>query len=401
MRRAFCCGLFALVLVFGILGQSFAGLHLSSESANSLSGYLEGTGGKQVIIFFGADIQNDALSIRIQFDDYVLALVKGDEYLRVTGDFRRGYTRSIAKSEKAAVGKLAALLESRFTNDAPFHRRLVCLLNFLASWPAGMPLNAAMDSSTITIGEKTVSREIIDRTRERALLENMDSSQQTTCLDAQSGSQHAEDINSICGKIGYKRTACYPNPFFETKCERVLVGGKTCSGRCGTGCRGLCNGTKYTQDCLNHDRCTQIYGLTSYNCDSIFLACADDCSDAKDCIDIPGVWILEYDWYCDGTTSTTKLYIYPNRTFNTADGYYGKWAKSGTTVSLKFSNGSQPVYTGKLSGGRRVLEGTMKSTTKTKDGCWTAKKTNNVLPPMAGAIDAETSRQLGIGSGRP
>ena len=77
MRRAFCCGLFALVLVFGILGQSFAGLHLSSESANSLSGYLEGTGGKQVIIFFGADIQNDALSIRIQFDDYVLALGQG------------------------------------------------------------------------------------------------------------------------------------------------------------------------------------------------------------------------------------------------------------------------------------------------------------------------------------
>lgn len=395
MAQSICCGLLALVLILGIPGEGRAGLQVSLESENSLGGYLEEADGGQSPVPFRADRQGETLSIGVQFEDYSLSLIRGDRDLRVTADFRKGSPRSISENEKWFLNKLATELSSRTKRDNPFHARIVCVLRFLASWPAGMPLNVAMDSSTITIGEETVSREIMDQVRERSILETLALSEGPACADAQRGVQRTEDWTSLCDTIGNIAAACYPTSLWPpaSNCESVLVGGRTCRGRCGTTCAGLCTGTRYTQDCLNHDRCVEVYGMTHKFCNFIFPACSDDCADAENCVDILGTWKLTHDWNCDGPNGTTRLYIYPDHTFKSGAVGHGKWAKSGRSVVLKYSNGCRATYTGTLGFGRLDLAGTMKCATSARNGCWQATKTNVPLPSMVStAVGPSTSR---------
>jgi hypothetical protein len=376
------------VLILGISGQSYASLHLSSESANSLSGYMQDPAGGSRVLFWAA-YENSRLTIRVQFIDYTLELIKGDKELYVTADSEDRLSRSISTSEKGSLDKLANHMHSQFMDDSPFHTGLECLLRFLASWPPGMPINVAMNSSTITVGKETISREIVDLAREQALLGNMDLYQQEAAsLDTPV--LESEAWTSLCSKIGKISTACYPTSLIppRVKCDQVLVGGTTCRGRCGTGCTGLCSKNRYTVECFNHDRCAGVYWLAHRYCNFIFLVCSDDCVSATDCKDVPGVWRGTFDWGCNGGAGNALWYINPAGTFKDNYGTGGTWTMSGSTVLLKYSSGCKPTYTGTISSGRLNLSGSMRCTVGSASGCWSAYKTNISQGSMTAPIDA-------------
>jgi len=130
-------------------------------------------------------------------------------------------------------------------------------------------------------------------------------------------------------------------------------------------------------------------------------------TDAK--MDIPGKWSLTYDWGCTGSLSKYALYIYPNHNFKSADGGYGTWTETGSTVKLIYSNGCKPKYTGTFSNGRLNLEGTMKctpgqmklTTGGVGNGCWNAVKTNEPLPSNSDTVDSEAPRSSRSSSATP
>ena len=125
-------------------------------------------------------------------------------------------------------------------------------------------------------------------------------------------------------------------------------------------------------------------------------------------VSIPGKWSLTYDWNCDGSVHQYALYMYPDQTFRTADGGYGKWAQTRKSVKLIFTNGCKPKYTGSFSNDGLKMEGTMKCTPGqmkktggTGQGCWNAYKTDEPLPGSESLVDDEGLESSGTNSATP
>ena len=140
----------------------------------------------------------------------------------------------------------------------------------------------------------------------------------------------------------------------------------------------------------------------------LFVSGILELNHAASSIDIPGKWSLTYDWDCDGSTHQYALYMYPNHTFKTSDGGYGKWAQTGDSVKLIFTNGCKPKYTGSLSSGGINMEGTMTCTpgqmNKTGgagQGCWNAYKTDEPLPASESLADDKGLESSGANSATP
>lgn len=72
-----------------------------------------------------------------------------------------------------------------------------------------------------------------------------------------------DGFTSICDQIGRQGTARFLNEENEEVIKEVPVGESStgCFGRCGPQCAGqLDRGTRYTQECLNHDTCHRSLG---------------------------------------------------------------------------------------------------------------------------------------------
>jgi hypothetical protein len=150
--------------------------------------------------------------------------------------------------------------------------------------------------------------------------------------------------------------------------------------------RGLCTQQRYTQDCHSHDRCADVYGISHRYCNFIFNSAFDDCASAPDCVDLPGVWRITFQW-TGAVQGTAGFNIDSNGRFKTDDGFTGTWSATDTSATLNFTNGCKPVYTGTLSANRLTASGTMRCTTRNTTGAWSASKTNGILPAAA-AIQA-------------
>ncbi len=108
---------------------------------------------------------------------------------------------------------------------------------------------------------------------------------------------------SLCDKLCQPHTAWIPGPYWSLsdirdirRVEVTAVGSGECFGRCGIGCPGPIGGpvdcyktNRYTQACLNHDACCEVYNLPaaicalSFPCDFFFTIASIDCHDAPEC----------------------------------------------------------------------------------------------------------------------
>ena len=98
-----------------------------------------------------------------------------------------------------------------------------------------------------------------------------------------------------------------------------------------------------------------------------------DCPD-----DITGTWYLDYDWGCDGGSSSATWYINYDGTFTDSSDTSGTWSLYGSQVTLTYSNGT--TYTGEVSGDQ--MNGTMVSYDG-NTGCWSASKGGIILYDQA------------------
>lgn len=271
------------------------------------------------------------------------------------------------------------------------------MLGNLSAWPADMPLAVSVDSVMKTVGDVSVSIAEIEEANRQAMEE----------LRAQTPGGveppvDMEDITTLCARIGRKQESCYSTSLkpYIAKCEKVLLGGTECTGRCGATCIGNpCPLQRYTQDCHNHDRCADVFGLKHRFCNWIFASAADDCYSAPSCVDSPGVWNITFVW-SNGKGNTVVLNIDANRKFSTNDGAVGTWTGTDKTLNLKVAVGCKPVYAGKLSPTRLTAVGAMHCTTQLGTGTWRATKTNKSLAAGASvvaSIDAvtESDRRAG------
>lgn len=106
-------------------------------------------------------------------------------------------------------------------------------------------------------------------------------------------------IDSLCDEEGKSVTASYTvrrKPLRET----VEVGpcydeANECLGRCGPGCDAppATRVQRFTQDCLDHDVCTQNTGQIFGVCTDEWIAAADDFFFAPDCGNMTGQWTEE------------------------------------------------------------------------------------------------------------
>jgi hypothetical protein len=263
-----------------------------------------------------------------------------------------------------------------------------------------MPLSVSVDSVMKTVGDVSVPMEEIQEARHRAM---DDLGVQFPTGEA--GIAVTKAITSLCSQIGKRRAACYPTSLvpYREKCEAVLLGGTTCRGRCGTTCNGLCSQQRYTQDCHSHDRCADVYGINHRYCNFIFNSAFDDCAAAPDCVDLPGVWRLNFTW-AGAQPGSSALNVNSNRKFTSGDGAVGTWSATDTNAKFTISNGCKPVYTGTLTGNRLTASGSMRCTTRNLSGTWSASKTNGILPAASSAQAnglAPASDRQGVLSGPP
>ncbi|MEV0328200.1 hypothetical protein AB0H63_17385 [Micromonospora echinospora] len=60
---------------------------------------------------------------------------------------------------------------------------------------------------------------------------------------------------------------------------------------------------------------------------------------------IPGNWTLAFDWYCDGSYSTTPIVFNANGTWSDGSGYSGPWVSVAGMLTFTFNN-SETTYSG-------------------------------------------------------
>ena len=375
MKRHSLVGLLVFPVILAVAALGHTAIIFSSQSEDSVSGTFRDNTKKKTYAEFSAKMEDDVITIVVGLSRKSVTLVKAPNKVSVASSSSEGAAETLLEDEKLIIDELATRLEKRFKNAKPLHTRLVCLLRHLASWPTGMPLSVSMDPSAITIEGESISREEIDEVRYQSILRN---------LEWTSGSESqpaVDDIVSLCSRIGRRAEACYPVSLkpLKAKCEWVPVGGTDCLGRCGGLCSSLCTGYRYTYDCLNHDRCGEVYGLLDKKCQFIFPFCFDDCDNAPECQHIPGVWSLERDLGCDNVaTERLTLLIYPNHTLTTSTGHTGTWKMADKVVKMWFSQGWKPVYRGRISDHGLRMNGTIVNAPDPY--CWNAVKLDLVLP---------------------
>jgi len=361
-----------------------AWLDLPILSDDILAGRVVDGGAPGSTTTFSVSLDAGVLNIQIDLDTQTICVRRSEERLSVESSGNTGATfQMLSEAEKVRLAVLANLLDENPPEGNSVYEHATCLIKHLTYWPGGMPLALWMDSARITIGAQTVDRNELEESYRRALADAVKAG-----VIAKEDS--ALDWKSLCSAIGFRRTACYPtqlNPV-KSKCESVLVGGLTCRGRCGSVCKGLCSGKRYTVDCLNHDRCADVYGSVSdQRCNYIFAPCFDDCRLADNCVDVPGVWNVKYAWK-GYPPSQAQWHIYPNNTFRVASSSSkGSWGLKGKNITLRYSTGAQSICSGVLSENEFHMSGTMITKDKRNKGTWSAAKTNGVLP----ATSATTS----------
>ena len=354
------------------LGQDRAESSLRSET--SLTGVFFDPLHAQPVLY-DASTENGVLTLRLDLDAQSVTLRSGQGELHVSSsnNTAAGFS-TLSDEEREILRHLATYLDQELKTRSVLDTSAICMIRNLGAWPPEMPLSVSVDSVSTTVGEISVPMEEIQQARREAMNE----------LLALPGSEEGlptEAYTSLCNQIGKTRRACYPTSLkpYKEKCESVLLGGTTCRGRCGTTCSGLCSKQRYTQDCHSHDRCADVYGIAHRYCNFIFPPTFDDCTFAPSCVDLPGVWTLNYHW--DGTEPGISAFnIYPNKDFTTAHADTGTWKGTATSASLTFETGCKPVYTGTLSSNRQTMSGTMKCRTQSYSGTWSATKTNTILP---------------------
>ena len=346
----------------------------SAQTDTQIAGVLSDRSGGAYVAFSALN-ENGLVTLRIDLDRQSITLRKRANELHIASSLNRGRTFStFQEDEKEAIRQAVAIMDD--DPQGSFHTEIACMMRQFGGWPAGMPLMVSKDHLKTTVGDVSVANKDIEQARQEALARDLP--------EIPGDSSPAPAIVSLCNFIGRAKAACYPTSLspYKEKCVSSVVGGLKCKGRCGTLCNGLCSGQRYTADCLNHDRCTEVLGLNHSFCNFILSRAFDDCFSAATCTDSPGVWTLK-STYKGAKATTVKLNVYPTpaKTFTDGAGGKGKWIVTGTTMKLTYSNGCKPVFTGKLNTARTgLVSGTMKCTVGAKAGVWSAAKTNNILP---------------------
>jgi hypothetical protein len=326
-------------------------------------------------VAFSATSENGLVTLQINLDEQTITVRKRANELYIGSSRNRGgVIATLSESEKDALRRAVAAMDGELP-ETTFETEVACMLRQFSAWPDTMPLLVSRDHLKTTVGTVSVANKDIDAARREALARDIP--------EGATEPLPAPAIVSYCNVIGRAKAACYPtsvSPYRE-KCVTTLVGGLKCQGRCGTLCNGLCSGQRYTADCLNHDKCTELLGLNHANCNFIFSRAFDDCFGAASCTDTPGVWTLKTTWK-GSAPKTVTLNILPTaaKTFTDSARGAGKWSVTGATLKLTYSNGCKPVFTGKLNANRTGLAaGTMKCTVGKLAGTWSATKTNGIL----------------------
>ncbi|MFE0589855.1 hypothetical protein [Micromonospora echinospora] len=60
---------------------------------------------------------------------------------------------------------------------------------------------------------------------------------------------------------------------------------------------------------------------------------------------VPGNWTLAFDWYCDGSYSSTPIVFNANGTWSDGSGYSGPWVSVAGMLTFTFNN-SETTYSG-------------------------------------------------------
>ncbi len=379
MRRSIRC------LVIGVAAWTCWSLPLSSQAtaviqysvrtdaqiAGILSDRSQGAS-----VAFAAASENGLVTLRIDLDQQTITVRKRANELHIASSLNRGGVIStLSEGEKDALRRAVAAMDAELP-ETSLESEVACMLRQFGAWPATMPLLVSRDQLKTTVGSISIANRDIDQARAEALARDLP--------DLPAEPIPAPAITSYCNVIGRAKAACYPTSLspYREKCVSTLVGGLQCQGRCGTLCNGLCSGQRYTADCLNHDKCTQILGLNHSFCNFIFSRAFDDCFSAATCTDSPGVWTMRVTWKGSAPKNVTiNVFPTPAKTFKDSAGGLGKWTVTGAVMKLNYSNGCKPVFTGKLNTNRTGLaSGTMKCSVGTMAGTWTAAKTGKILP---------------------
>lgn len=64
-------------------------------------------------------------------------------------------------------------------------------------------------------------------------------------------------------------------------------------------------------------------------------------------VPVPGTWTVAYDWECDGSFSSTRMTVNPNRTWVSDEGYTGKWIREAGIFIFNFDV-SRTTYSGNI-----------------------------------------------------
>lgn len=365
--------------------QTEATIQYSLQSESQLAGVLVDPVNNRPISFKAVN-ENDVLTVRLDLDGQSVTVRNGQGELHVDSSRNRSRQFStLSDGDRLVLRRLVAQIGTQFKAPTAFQASVLCTMTNLSAWPAAMPLSVSIDSVMKTVGDVSVSIAEIQEARRRAMEELS-----TRTPGGLEPPVVAESIATLCNQIGTKQAACYPTSIapYREKCEKILVGGTDCTGRCGSTCNGICDGQKYTQDCHSHDRCADVFGLTHRFCNYMFADASDDCKKGLNCVDSPGVWTLIFNWkgYKPGNSG---MNVHASRKFSLKDGSAGTWTGTATTLTLNFVNGCKPVYSGTLSGDRLLATGTMKCRTGSGSGTWRATKTNGAL---AASLPASTDR---------
>lgn len=374
-----------LLFLFSILNSRSlcADITYTDQSRDIVAGDLGKDEESRSLMQFSVRREGDFIEIELSVNGKSVIVRKSPSEMYVTGFSPGVEVAMLQEDDKRLINSLANELDSGPQESSPLQSISIktmaaCILRHLASWPPDMPLSLSMDAFTITIGEETVSRAVIDETRNQAMLHNLPSSIRQdigTLGDEEAG------WNSLCRYIGAQSNACYPTSLkpLNVKCDNVLIGGRTCRGRCGAGCNGMCDGFRYTQDCFNHDQCADVLGISHRFCNFIFPACSDDCLWAPSCANVPGVWIATTDFQCDGKVTVKRTWnLYPDLTFTSSSGDRGNWDLNGWSLIVRSTTGWKPRYKGTVSTNGLYVGGNIIN--DPNGSCWSAKKTSVVLP---------------------
>lgn len=355
--------------------QVEAQIQYSLQGPERVEGVLIDTVRNEPISFAAAE-EDGMLTLRVDLSGQSVTVRKGRGELHVASSRNAASEFStLSDDDKRILRRLVAVMDTDLKNRNDFYTSALCLLRNLSAWRTGMPLAVSVDAVMETVGNVSIPVAEIREAERRAMAEL----RAATNEDAEPIA--ADDIKTLCKRIGRKQTACYPTSLvpYNVKCEIVLVGGLTCRGRCGTTCNGLCDYQRYTQDCHNHDRCADVKGIAHDYCNFIFKAAFDDCARAPKCNDTPGVWTVTFKWFKATRPGTSVFRIDANGKFTTGDGNSGTWSGTETLAKIAFNTGCRPVYTAALSRDRLKANGTMKCRTSSNAGTFSATKSNGFL----------------------